>query len=228
MKNNKILILAFLISYVSLAQEKMIRGKIVAEGNNVEGINLMNLVNEKSAITDVDGAFSILAKEGDMLIFSAENFYYKRKILEPDDLKKELLVIQLEPKSNELEEVVVTKYVNLTAYKLGIINYIPKQYTAAERRMVSKVGSAKDRKAMLEGEKKTMIIEKIERLFDDEYIVQTLKIDPDYVQAFKYYFSEDKVFAKVVNSKIEDDITLAIIEIAQKYNALQAEEIVKE
>lgn len=228
MKKNKIIILTFFISYINFAQEKLIKGKIVADGNNVEGINLMNLVNEKSAITNANGEFSILVKEDDLLIFSAESFHYKRKLIEADDLKKELLIIQMEPKPIEIEEVVINQFDHFTAYNLGIINYIPRVYTVAERRMMSKVGTANDRKAQLEIEKKTMIIEKIERLFDDEYIVQTLKINPDYVKAFKYYFSEDKEFTKVVNSKIKNDIALAFIEIAQKYNALQTEEIVKE
>lgn len=57
MKSNKILLLTFLVSYVALSQEKIIKGRVVANGNNVEGINLVNLVNEKSAITDSNGDF---------------------------------------------------------------------------------------------------------------------------------------------------------------------------
>lgn len=217
--------LLFFISYVTLAQEKLIKGKVVAQGNDVSGINLVNLVNEKSAVTDENGAFSILAKEEDMLVFSDESFYYKRKIIEAEDLKKELLIIQMEPKPIELEEVIVTQYAHLTAYNLGIIDYIPKQYTVAERRMISKVGPAKVRKAMLENEKKQAVVTIVENFIDDDYFINTLKIDPDYIKGFKLYFSEDKDFAKVVNSKVKDEITLAIIEIAQKYNALQTEEI---
>lgn len=228
MKKNKLVLLTFLISYISFAQEKLIKGKISANGNNVEGINLMNLVNEKSAITDANGEFSILAKEDDLLIFSAENFYYKRKIIETEDLKKEVLIIEMEPKATDLEEVVVTKYVNFTAYKLGIIDYIPKQYTVGERRMISQVGSLAERKARVEGEKKLMLIERIENLFDDVYFIETLKINPDYVMAFKYYCSEQKDFRKIVDTRIKADITLAIIELSQKYIALQVEELVKE
>ena len=77
MKKNKIIILTFFISYLNFAQEKLIKGKIVADGNNVQGINLMNLVNEKSTITNSNGEFSILVKEDDLLIFSAESFHYK-------------------------------------------------------------------------------------------------------------------------------------------------------
>ncbi|PZQ77560.1 MAG: hypothetical protein DI548_16925, partial [Flavobacterium johnsoniae] len=73
MKSNKILLLTFLVSYVALSQEKIIKGRVVANGNNVEGINLVNLVNEKSAVTDSNGDFSILAKVDDLLVFSAVN-----------------------------------------------------------------------------------------------------------------------------------------------------------
>ncbi|MBL7867058.1 MAG: hypothetical protein JNM71_03470 [Flavobacterium lindanitolerans] len=228
MKSNKILLLTFLVSYVALSQEKIIKGRVVANGNNVEGINLVNLVNEKSAITDSNGDFSILAKVDDLLVFSAVNMHYKRKIIEADDFQKDIIIIEMEPKINQLDEVEITKYVNITAYNLGIIKFKPKVYTVAERRMIARVGSRAERKARVEGEKKLMLIERIGILYSDEYFIRVLKIDPDYVMAFKYYCSEQPDFMKIVNSRVKDKIKLAIIELARKYNELQNEEIVKE
>lgn len=228
MKSNKILLLTFLVSYVALSQEKIIKGRVVANGNNVEGINLVNLVNEKSAVTDSNGDFSILAKVDDLLVFSAVNMHYKRKIIEADDFQKDIIIIEMEPKINQLDEVEITKYVNITAYNLGIIKFKPKVYTVAERRMIARVGSRAERKARVEGEKKLMLIERIGILYSDEYFIRVLKIDPDYVMAFKYYCSEQPDFIKIVNSRVKDKIKLAIIELARKYNELQNEEIVKE
>lgn len=228
MKNNKIFIITFFISYVALAQEKLIKGKVVADGNNVEGINLVNLVNEKSAVTDANGEFLILAKVDDMLVFSAVNMHYKRKSIEIEDLQKDVIIIELEPKINQLDVVEITKFADITAYGLGIISFKPKIYTDAERRMRSGAGSASERKARLEGEKKLMLIEKMGYLFKDDYFVKTLKIDPDYIMAFKYYCSEQKDFMKVADTKMKSNIKLAIIELARKYNELQNEEIVKE
>lgn len=228
MISNKILLLTFLVSYVALSQEKIIKGRVVANGNNVEGINLVNLVNEKSAVTDSNGDFSILAKVDDLLVFSAVNMHYKRKIIEADDFQKDIIIIEMEPKINQLDEVEITKYVNITAYNLGIIKFKPKVYTVAERRMIARVGSRAERKARVEGEKKLMLIERIGILYSDEYFIRVLKIDPDYVMAFKYYCSEQPDFMKIVNSRVKDKIKLAIIELARKYNELQNEEIVKE
>ena len=228
MKSNKILLLTFLVSYVALSQEKMIKGRVVANGNNVEGINLVNLVNEKSAVTDSNGDFSILAKVDDLLVFSAVNMHYKRKIIEADDFQKDIIIIEMEPKINQLDEVEITKYVNITAYNLGIIKFKPKVYTVEERRMIARVGSRAEREARVEGEKKLMLIERIGILYSDEYFIRVLKIDPDYVMAFKYYCSEQPDFMKIVNSRVKDKIKLAIIELARKYNELQNEEIVKE
>ena len=134
----------------------------------------------------------------------------------------------MEPKPIELEEVVIQNFSHLTAYNLGIINYIPKQYSVAERRMISGVGSAKENKARLENERKLAVIDYVDKLFDDEYFVKTLKINSQYLQAFKIYFSEDIAFRKVVNAKVKNNITLAIIDVAREYNALQTEEITKE
>jgi len=86
MKTN-FLIACFLIVQLVFSQEKIIHGKVTGSGNNVEGINVVNLVNEKSAVTNEAGEFRIMAKEDDLLVLSALNFEYKRKIINAEDLK---------------------------------------------------------------------------------------------------------------------------------------------
>lgn len=227
MKNN--LILCFLvISGVSFSQEKMIHGKIVDEGNFVGGINLVNLVNEKSAVTDANGEFYILAKAEDMLIFSAINIEYKRKIIEEEDLKKDILIIQVTSKATQLEEVVVTKYSNITAYKLGIVSREPREFTVGERRMLSHVGSKAERKARVEHEKKERLIQKLDKFFDEEYFTEKLKIEKEYVLDFKCYCCEQADFIAIINTNIKADITSGIIQLAEKYNSLQLSETLED
>ena len=214
----------FLIFYtVGFSQEKNIQVKIEANGNNVEGINVVNLVNEKSAKSDANGEFQILAKADDMLVLSSERFEYKRRIITEDDLKSKHIMIKMTPKPGQLEEVLITKYRNINAVDLGILSKSPKEYTPAERRLKTAssydltvgtynsvsldaiINSISGRTAMLkkelEVERREIAREKLLMNFDEDYFAEKLKIPTDYIKGFQYYAVEDDAFRQVLNSK---------------------------
>ncbi len=228
---------AFLfIVHFAFSQEKIIRGKVTGSGNNVEGINVVNLVNEKSAVTNAAGEFRILAKEDDLLVLSALNFEYKRKIIDADDLKSEVVIIEMIPKANQLDEVEITKYNNINAVSLGILSKPAKVYTPAERKLRTATtglldplinlmsGRTKRLKQNISVEKKQILLEKVNDLFDDEFYTQILKINPDYIMAFKYFCIEDFKFASAVRGKNKTLATFWINELAVEYNKLQSDE----
>jgi len=235
MKTN-FLIACFLIVQLVFSQEKIIHGKVTGSGNNVEGINVVNLVNEKSAVTNEAGEFRIMAKEDDLLVLSALNFEYKRKIINAEDLKSGVVVIEMIPKANQLDEVEITKYNNINAVSLGILSKPAKVYTPAERKVRTATtglldplinlmsGRTKRLKQNITVEKKEMLLEKVNNLFDDTFYTQTLKINPDYIMAFKYFCIEDFKFASAVRSKNKTLATFWINELAIEYNKLQSNE----
>ena len=63
-------------SIVFSQNEKSIAGKIIVDNTKKSGVRIINLVNQKEAISDVEGNFSILAKPDDLLVFSAEFLDY--------------------------------------------------------------------------------------------------------------------------------------------------------
>ncbi len=68
---NKILILFLFcqLTFCQTAGKKLLHGKILVEAGNVGGVIVINLVNEKTAISDGDGNFFILAKAEDLWFF---------------------------------------------------------------------------------------------------------------------------------------------------------------
>jgi hypothetical protein len=84
-------------------------GKVVCNDFAVKGIEVINLVSEKSTVTNSNGEFSILAKAEDMLVFVSKDYEYKRFFLEKEYISKANHIISLVRKPEELEEVVVTK-----------------------------------------------------------------------------------------------------------------------
>lgn len=235
-QNNFFFLLLFLQN--AFCQEKMLHGQIFGMGNNVEGINIVNLVNEKSAVSNAKGEFHILAKPEDMLIFSAMTFEYKRRIIQEEDMRSSILVVSLVPKPNQLEEVVITKYANINSLQLGIIKKPVKELTPAQRRLVSGRsgmitsllnsinGTIASLEQGLEIEEKELIIDKFaDNYFEPSYFTEVLKIDPEKVKAFQYYCVEDARFLKAVKANNKTLVTFWINDLAIQYNLLQKTDI---
>ena len=243
---NKLLLFFIIFFQFSFAQEKRIHGKIVANGNNVEGINIVNLVNEKSAVSDANGNFYILAKAEDLLVLSAINFEYKRRIISEDDFKLNTIEIEMVPKVGQIDEVVITKYKNINAVDLGILSKPAKEYTPAERRLKTAssydvtlgtsnsvsfdaiLNSISGRTTMLkkelEVERKVLLLEKLDYLYEDEFFTEKLKIPSSNVSGFKYFAVENPDLTTAIKEKNKTLSDLILIQLAEKYLKLHADE----
>ena len=243
-----LIIVFFAVINFSLAQnEKLIFGKIICENNPVAGIQITNLVSEKSTISKVEGKFSILAKAEDMLVFTSINYDYKRKFLEQEDIDSNYLVITLTRKIEQLEEVLVSKFPKLDAFEMGILEKPAKEYTPAERRLKNAgelkpnllmngllglsvpiepiinaiSGRTKNLKNQLEIERNEMLLLKVANLYNNDYYIKKLKINADLIKAFQYYAIYDFQFVADLKFKNKTKINFRMIELAQKFNKLQ-------
>ena len=251
-KNNTLNLFLFLLCQISFGQttgEKILHGKIIVESRNISGATIINLVNEKSTVSDSNGEFFILAKAEDLLVFSSVNLEYHRRLIEDEDFKPELLIIKMTAKITELEEVIVNKHPEINAVGLGISPKGIKKYTPAERRLKtagefkpiqllgliggsmpldplinSISGRTKMLKRELEVEKKEHLLVLLGSLFDDTYFTKTLKIPSDYIKGFQYYSIEDKKLAEALKSKNKTKIEFLIVPLAAKFNQIIASE----
>lgn len=241
----KYFILLFVTASV-FSQEKIIYGKIIAGGNNVEGIDIVNLVNEKSAKSNANGEFQILVKADDMLVLSSVRYEYKRKIIEESDLKSKIIQIEMTPKPGQLDEVVITKYRNINAVDLGILSKPAKQLTPAERRLQTAssydltvgtytsvsldaiINSISGRTAMLKKElqveRRELAREKLQFIYDEDYFIKKLKIPAEFVSGFQYYAVENDELRSALNSKNKVKTDFLLSEIAPNYIQLLKDE----
>jgi hypothetical protein len=104
-----VILFLFLFQFSFSQTEKLIQGRVLCDDFPLQGIEVVNLVTEKSTITDTNGRFSILVKVEDMLVFISEKHDYKRLFLDKEFLDKNNFLISLTRKPEQLEEVVVTK-----------------------------------------------------------------------------------------------------------------------
>ncbi|WP_447635086.1 hypothetical protein [Flavobacterium microcysteis] len=230
----------------SQAQEKLLRIKVMADGNYVGGINVVNLVNERSAVTDEKGEFFILAKEDDLLVFSAVNFEYKRKIISSEDLTVPFLTVNMVPKTNQLDEVVITEYSNINAVDLGILSKPAKVYTPAERKLKTATdlnlmvgfgfamsldpvinaisGRTKSLKDQLKVERREYLLKEVQNLYEEDYFINTLKIPQENVKGFQYYSIEDAEFVKTLKAKKKQMADFLLVQLSKKYLQLLSDE----
>ena len=220
--------------------EKIIKGKIEVEAASAEGVHVLNLVTEKSTVSDINGNFSISAKEDDLLVFSAIHLEYARKSISKKEYEAGYVIVKLQEKVTELEEVVVTEYTKINAKDLGIINYTPKKYTPAERKLYTATsgggiipidpilnwisGRTKMLKKEIQVEKRELLRERLETYYEDVFFMESLKISELYLEGFKYYVVEDQDLAKALNQKNKTKATFVLSKLAADFNEFLKDE----
>lgn len=89
------------------AQEKMIKGKVTDEaGLPIPGASLLIKGSNNGSTTDLDGAYSITAKTGDILVFT----YLGYATIEQKVGNANSYNISMQPAQSQLEEVVIIGY----------------------------------------------------------------------------------------------------------------------
>ena len=211
------------------AQEKTIKGQILVKQKPIENVHVSNLSKNTNTTSDSSGNFSISVEIGDLLVFSAVQLEYWRQSIKKYDYEKGEISIQMIEKTVELEEIEIVEYPNINAKDLGIINYSPKKYTPAQRRLFSATSTPVDlllnwfsgRKKMLEKgievEKKQFMLQDLLFYADDAFLIESLKIPAIYAQGFRYYAVEDAEIVLALKSKDKEQIRFVLGETAQSF-----------
>lgn len=233
MRYNLIVLAVFLGQYSILTAqtnaEKTIIGTVVCDERKLEGVSVINCMNKLMAVTDKDGCFSILAKEGDILNFSAIDYKYLKKYVYRNEYKSGSMEVDMIFNSVELDEVIIRKDANITAENLGIIPHGQIKFTPQERKLYSSSGGIFGLYSMISGEKemlkknveaekKEILMKKLNYMFTDRYYIKTLKIPEELIKGFQYYCVEDSKFAASLNSKNKSMSMFLMTDLASVYN----------
>lgn len=248
MKNNVIVIFVFLGQFqfiiAQTSVEKLINGQVTTNGiSPIVGVNVTNTSNKIMVVSDGYGHFSILAKEGDILSFSAVNYEPLRKIINKKEFTIGNVNADLTSRSIELNEVVINKHSGITAENLGIISKDQVKLTPAERRLQTAgdfkpihllgllgghlavdpilnaiSGRTKMLKKEVVVEKKEFLMAKLVNLFEDKYYTETLKIPLEFIGGFQYYCIEDPHFVRSLNEKNKTMCMFLIVGLAAEFN----------
>ncbi|WP_167443879.1 carboxypeptidase-like regulatory domain-containing protein [Flavobacterium cutihirudinis] len=248
MKSNSTFnIILFLVltefGYGQDVDRKEILGEIFEGSISIEGVNIINTTSQIAKVSDVNGVFSIPAKKGDVLVFSAVSLDSIKREITAEDLKVGKLFIKMVANKIELKEVVINT--QITAENLGIVPHGQKTYTPAERKLktagdfkpvmllgllggsmpvdplINKIsGRTKQLKELVALERKELNIEQLGNLFEDAYFIDYLKIPSEYVSGFKFYFVETQDITVLLTEKNKSKLTPLLAESALKYNEI--------
>jgi hypothetical protein len=246
-KNNfTFLFISTFVVQIAVAQvsvEKWVKGQVLSNAIPVEGINVTNASTKTTVVSDQYGVFSILAKEGDILNFSAVNYESLRKFINKQEFKLGTVTADLTPKSIELKEVIINENANISAENLGIIPRNQIKLTPAERKLqtagdfkpihllgllggllaVDPIlnainGRTKMLKKAVTVERDELLMAKLEVLFEDKYYIETLRIPEEYIKGFQYYCIEDPNFVRSLKEKNKTMSMFLIVGLASDYN----------
>ena len=236
----KLLFFFFIFPMFIFSQnDTLIKGKVVSESNSLEGIHIFNISQKTGEITDARGYFNIKVKISDTLQFSAVHLKATQYIIKQNDLKEELIFVQMKSLISELDEITLTKYKNINAVSLGIVPANQKTYTPAERKVRTAttglldplINWASGRTKMLKNqvvvEGKEQLQAKTSDYFERKYFLETLNIPEDYVDGFLFYIVDNERYARAMKDKNKTMATFILSELAVEYLKLKEIEIEK-
>lgn len=112
MKAKLLTTISFLTYQFSISQtEKLLNGKVLSQDIPLDKVEVINKTAKISTRTNELGEFSILVKEKDSLLFFSKDYLFTRLKLTLKDLEKNNLVVEMTPKAEELDNVVVSRSV---------------------------------------------------------------------------------------------------------------------
>ena len=207
----KLLSLLFLLSLFSAAaqdeERRLLLGKVLYRNTSVSNENVINSTAERATITNDQGEFGINVKVGDELVFTAVNYQLKVVKITQEILDNNRLVVEVNEKVTELDEVIVTpedqeRFLQLKNEEFKEYEYEIDRETEvenialsrAERGMTDGINFVNIFKAIFKSKSETedsgpklLVSDVLRQVYDDDFFVTDLKLPQDKIDAFLLY-----------------------------------------
>ncbi len=206
--------LFFLVSLFVLANgfsqdddRRPLMGSVIYMNQAVPNENVINSTAERATITNDKGEFKINVKLGDQLVFTAVNYNIKVVTVTEEILENNRLVVEVNEKVTELDEVVITPEQQERFLKLKNEEFKGYEYEIDRTTEVENVGFDQQQiglqnglnfanifraifKSQSEEEEtgpKLLVSDVLRQVYDDQFFVMDLNIPQDKIDAFLIY-----------------------------------------
>lgn len=195
-------------------------GSVIYMNIGVPNENVINATSERATITNDQGLFRINVKVGDQIVFTAVNYNIKVVTITEEILANNRLVVEVNEKVTELDEVVITpeqqeRFLEVKNQEFKEYEYEIDRGTEVENIAMSEadrgmqdglnfvnifraIFKAQD-EAVEEGPK-LKVSEVLRQVYDDSFFVVDLNIPQDKINEFLYY-CDDKMPTKSLLKK---------------------------
>nr|WP_262899798.1 carboxypeptidase-like regulatory domain-containing protein [Robertkochia marina] len=221
-----------------------IRGKVMYMNTNVPNENVINVTSAKATVTDDNGEFMIEVMDGDVLAFTSLNYQFKTITITPEMIQKNRLVVTVDEKVTELDEVVITpenreRFLELKGEEFKKVDYQTDMSTRVQntalplqdRGMQYGLNFVNIFKALfnVEGENaenapQVKVSEILRQVYDDEFFVADLQIPQDKIDEFLFYVDEKTPPRELLRKSNEFQLIDYLVNQSKAYNQLLAEQ----
>ena len=186
----------------------LLRGTVLYRNSAVPNENVINTTAGTATITNENGTFAIPVKLGDELVFMALNYQLEIVEVDAEILKRNRLVVEVNEKVTELDEVTVSPEQQKEFLRLQNEDFKGYDYETDETTEFQNVaedptvqgmqyglnfvnifkllaGTLKKEPEQAAPELKMSDV--LSQIYDDIFFVRDLKIPPDKIQEFLYY-----------------------------------------
>ena len=242
MKKIILILFSLLVSGWSLAQDsrQLLRGKVLYRSSNVPNENVINSTSGEATITNDNGEFAIEVKTGDKIVFTAVNYQLEVVTITPEILQNNRLVVEVNEKVRELDEVVVTPENQAKFLEVKNEDFKEFDYEIDRNTEVVNVAESRTVRGMQDGlnfvnifkalfksrqgeggeEREPLKVSEVLRhVYDDEFFVVDLKLPQDKIDAFLLY-CDDKIPSQTLLKK-ENEFQLIDFLVTQSKSYLE-------
>ena len=212
MKNLISFLLFFATVLLCYSQNRVVlHGKVVDNDFPLKDVDIINYTSMKTARSDANGKFDIMAKDDDELIFVLKSYEDKKIAIRQKHLEQNNLTINLTPKTILLKEVHIEQGpkvavpLSVNDIKLAKMEYRnnhptnPNVYTGEIINGIDFVAIAKNIASILKRNKKKPLKtdlpinfrEMVNGSIEEMYFIQNLKISPDQHELFLEFCEKD-------------------------------------
>lgn len=217
-----------------------LRGVVLYKNTPVPDQNVINVDAQNATTTDEEGEFLIQVSQGDVLAFTALNFELKTVEITQQIIANERLVVEVEEKITELDEVVITpenreawiqnKNAQFKEYVFEKDHSTPIRTNYAiptsQRGMVNGINFVNIFKALFKSNSNKdqgpdiLPSQVLRQVYDDEFFVVDLKIPQDKIDAFLYYVDDKLPSQELMKTDHEFELIDFLVDQSKNFNAL--------
>ncbi|MEK9756442.1 MAG: carboxypeptidase-like regulatory domain-containing protein [Bacteroidota bacterium] len=183
------------IFQLSFSQDRvLIQGKVIYRNIDVPAANVVNNTAQTTTITNDNGEFQILAKVDDEIIFSSVQYIIRTVRVNEEIIRNKRLVVQINQRVRELDEVVVTpddtdKFLDLKEEQFKGFDYLADKSTRIQNILT-------DDRQVVNGLNFVNIFRLLSTLIDSKSEEEKINISPSEVLPF---ILEENFFKDVLN-----------------------------